>query len=62
MVRTSADDFLDSTTSINLLAWFITHIQQFISITMQEGPSLKYLNVQIIQTELDISYGQMHHI
>ena len=61
-IITSTDDFLISSSSISLFKRLCTHIEEYVPITIQEGPVIKYLNIRIIQTELGISIDQTHHI
>ena len=62
IVVTSTDDFPCSSTSESLFANLVNHLNQYVPITVQEGHTLKYLNLRIIQTDQGVSFDQTHHI
>ena len=63
VVITSTDNFLVSYTSYDLFQSLSKHISAFVPITTQENKKVyKYLNCQIVQTDMGISFDQTHHI
>ena len=62
IVVSSTVDFLCSSTSENLFTNLVNHLEQYVPITVQEGHTLKYLNLRIIQTDQGVSFDQTHHI
>ena len=62
IIVTSTDDFLCVYSHEDLFSAFKTHMERFVPVTTQEGNVLKYLNIQIVQTDQGISIDQTHHI
>ena len=58
----STDNFLYFYSHEDLFLAFETHMERFVPVTTQEGNILKYLNIQIVQTDQGISIDQTHQI
>ena len=62
ILLSETDDFLILSSSTSLYLELKAHLAKAFSITTQEGPVLKYLNLRIIQSEAGISIDQTQHI
>ena len=62
IVNTSTDDFLCSYSRVEIFYALRDFMTKFVEVTTQQGPTLKYLNLRIIQSDYGISYDQSEHI
>ena len=59
---TSTDDILCAYSRRDLFTRLKTHLAEYVDVTTQEGSRIKYLNLDIIQSQHGISYDQSAHI